>query len=376
MHNLFWMLSAVVLLCGCRSMDAGALKDDVVPSKAPVPLFAAEDVVAMTLTSDFPYGAYQGQPHQDDYPKFAGTLSYDWNGHTFTHKVKVQARGSGRLSHCAFAPFKIDLKGDLGQSLMEGITSDMKVVTHCDGAFFPTTEKADEVLLKEYLLYKILRAFGIPEFDVRLIKMRYLTPTGALVADRYAFFIEPKENLVTRYPSLKSDADEAFLKGVFDGLSPPEIEKKIADLIDLPGYVMSNLGQLLLLNDDWGGLLVTGNAKSFVTDTGKVFKVHYDFDIAALTGKVPFGTSFHGYTYPATVASDRAWIEHFCGTAEQYVDAAATQLACNELRPKLAANAGAALAAVDGFPFLSTAQKSEIRQRVATFFQALAPAAP
>lgn len=333
------------------------------------------EALQVNLASDFPYDGYYGKSKpQDKLPKYDGLLDYFDGALKKNISVKLQARGSGRLNHCRFAPFKIIFPKEADQGLFVGPGRDFKIVTHC--GHNPDKEAdSQKQLLREYLNYKILEALKVPSFKTQLLKMRYSQLSGALIAERYAFVIEPTENLMSRHPEIAQELDDSFFQNIIDKyknrLDVENIKNELSRLIDINNHVENNFGQLLILNADWSDGLRSGNVKSFLTKAQTSYLVHYDFDLSLLVGK--FTSSNNKMVFPATVESDQAWITHFCTTKTDGIDINLQEKkqACLNARNRLLLQKSDVLKTITDFRFLDFDDKKIFLDRANTFFKAL-----
>lgn len=120
-------------------------------------------------------------------------------------KVDIRARGKSRRS-CVFPPIYVQWNKELTEkkgTVFHGLKGqDLKLSTHCFYTNSKNEQDAkafDDRVAHEYALYKILKAFGLPSYNVRLAKILYKDPKNA---DKNfsapAFFIEPHAEVAQR----------------------------------------------------------------------------------------------------------------------------------------------------------------------------------
>lgn len=163
-------------------------------------LFDSDDLLEMELKSDFPYRAYKGTEDKlDDHPELFP--AYDekivLKNSTTEIPVKIQARGNSKLYLCDFSPVVLEFDKKNDNKIFNNQVPKIKLATHCDEGTsieqdthpMQDGEKANEYILKEYLVYKINQIFK-PEasFKVRLAKIKYTTTNGTVIAEKFAFF--------------------------------------------------------------------------------------------------------------------------------------------------------------------------------------------
>lgn len=348
----------------------------------------------LTLKTDFDFAEYHGKSRNrtEELPKFPGVIEYQDGSKKYSQSIEISARGSGRLNHCRFAPFKISLKKkDRTPLFAEVKGKNLKVVSHClpDGS---TIEESNMHILKEALLYKMLTALNIPSFEIRLLKIHYQTVAGVPLTSAFAFAIEDKESLIQRDPRLVSEREdfanfqmeklkqkfgddvlEQVQAGKLSTTEVTEFMNRLAEIaINVDRHVSAVIAQLLILNDDWGGTLSSGNAVSFDDNEGRITRVHYDFDLSALVHKFSGRKSRYGMTFPATVESDVAWLRQFCSkTWENVLSPEVMTDGCRQSLPKILQQKEKVLSAIQDFPVLTPEEKAEISQRAEVFFKAV-----
>ena len=167
------------------------------------------------------------------------------------YEVEVRARGNIRKEVCYYPPIKLKFP----KSEIE--FNKIKWVNICNG-----TNIKQDLLLKEYLIYKLYRTLTDISFDVRLFEVEFVEPEEQdTKLTSYAFMIEPMDHLESR-------------------TSTEEYEPRLmrAFILDRYYYPLVEVFQYLIANTDWH----VANAhnikflKSFERKT--VVPVPYDFD--------------------------------------------------------------------------------------------------
>lgn len=131
--------------------------------------------------------------------------------------VNVSRRGKSRGWRCDFKPIRItwgeDQKNLSKNTIFENIKGrDMKLTTHCSYTKGTIEENKDinEVVIKEYMIYKILKAFGLPAFDVRLTKVQYIAEDNTPQVEGMGFFIESSAQFADRCGLTHVQQNEVF----------------------------------------------------------------------------------------------------------------------------------------------------------------------
>jgi hypothetical protein len=359
-----------------------------------IDLFSQQSLLEMTIVSDFPYKSFHNMKNPDTLTKSPGILSLKIEGRKYSRNVGLQARGSGRLNHCQFAPFKLFFEKNGANDIFSDLADkDLKVVTHCDGGNpQDTAEKADVVLLKEFLMYKILKSMNVPTLEVRMAKIRYLNTHGKEVAYRYAFLVEPTKNFLNRNRNLQSEAKTGDLvRPYLDPLQNGKVtfdqfEKIQSMKVDTNDYVVNSIGQFMIQNGDWAGVLDSPNTRLFLQRNGLLKRVHYDFDLSLIVGKWGAKSNRKGHVFPSSFNLDSSWLLSFCKSQgmnleqvadeKNYIDPVKKHEACKiELKSILSTQADV-FQTIDSFDLLDLSQKQEILDRVRSFFHSVETVLP
>ncbi len=211
-----------------------------------------------------------------------------------TIPISVERRGKSRGNGCQFKPIRV-VWGEKQQELRKGSVfegtkgQDMKLTVHCSYSegTIADHQSENEVIIKEYMVYKILKAFGLPAFDVRLTKVQYKDPEGKQKVEGFGFFIESSAQLADRCGLKHVKRDE-----VLDAVGPT-MNKQIY----LP-YLFSRLitdARDFIVEYDGGH-----NSEPFV-DAAKVTQVivPYDFNDSGQvnSGIAPYWSFSPSYDY-------------------------------------------------------------------------------
>lgn len=195
---------------------------------------------------------------------YAGTISLkNKTGKQFKIDVKVAPRGRSRRKVCSsMPPLKIDFpKKTLEQLGLFPGCDKLKLVTNCND-----TETSDQILMKEYWIYKLYNQVTPQSFQVFPIRITYVNANNPNERiKRFAFFIESNEELALR---LKGKTNDGF------GTTPAQIEPT--------SYHNTLLFQYMIGNLDWD-IKVQRNIKLIQPNAeGKLILIPYDFDYSGL----------------------------------------------------------------------------------------------
>lgn len=118
------------------------------------------------------------------------------DGSVFKNKAKVKIRGNNRamVTTCQFPPLRVNFKKDNTEnSVFEG-QNKIKLVTHCN-----KNKRAEQLILKEYLAYKLYQNITPYSFKVRLCEITYIdVSNNDQESTHYGFFIEDLDDLAIR----------------------------------------------------------------------------------------------------------------------------------------------------------------------------------
>ena len=194
--------------------------------------------------------------------KHDAIFSYqDQLGQLQTWNIKVEQRGRFRRMKCEnLPPIKLNFKKrDLAEAgLIE--FDDMKLVTHCVN----DPKAAKELLVKEYLAYKIYNKITNLSFRVQFVKINYKDVLSGDVETQYGILIEDSAQLRDR---INADKDEKAYN-----LSPDKYNTKQIKVVALFNYMIGN--------SDWS-MQEMRNVKVLIKG-GKRILVPFDFDFSGL----------------------------------------------------------------------------------------------
>jgi hypothetical protein len=226
----------------------------------PDPLFQDNETLHVTITG--PLSSLVRERPKDEYS--AGVLEYtETDGTTVKFDLEIRARGNSRHKTCEYPPVRLNLKKSQTKGTLFDKQNKLKLVIHCD-----YSEEYEQVVLREYLAYRILSAITDMSFRVRLLHVTYVNTEvqgGGQV--RYGFLIEHKNRLAKRYD-----------------LKDLKIERTTVASIQPDRLNLTSVFAFFIGNTDFSP--ITGPPDSncchnyvlFGNDTDLVIAVPYDFD--------------------------------------------------------------------------------------------------
>lgn len=184
-----------------------------------------------------------------------------------TEEIRVCARGQFRRKNCYMPSTMFDFKNP--QSPKLSCLGKLKMVSGCATSAFD-----EQLLLKEYIIYKMYNILTEKSFRVRLLKINYDdTKDKVKLYDQYAFVIEDVKDLAKRNKS-------------------KEFKTKInTESTDRNYMTLVALFQYMIGNTDWA-VPVAHNIKLILAkkdSTARPICIPYDFDFAGLVD-APYAT--------------------------------------------------------------------------------------
>jgi len=215
----FFALSSLMFLVAPADVRAE-------PYPGLAPLFTDHSVLEVTI--DAPLTALMDV--RPDKAYLDGSFTYtEADGTERKLGLKLRTRGNYRRDkdHCSFAPIRLNFdKSQVKGTLFAG-QDKLKLVTHCQNSD-PTYE---QLVLREYLAYRLLHELTPKSFAVRLMRITYLDTEGDRTRVRFGFVIEDNDAVAERNGMKVQDV----------GLITPEyVEPEQASLIHVFQYMIGN----------------------------------------------------------------------------------------------------------------------------------------
>ena len=159
-----------------------------------VKFFVEEGMIEMTLTTDIP----QMQKEKGEDMFQAATVKLRFPDSTVIEEpITVAPRGHFRREYCNIPPIMVDFKKPTSPLLSP--LGKLKLVIGCG-----TNGNDEQLLLKEYLIYKIYNLLEDKSFRVRLVKLNYSDTRGRVKNfSQFAFLIEDDKDMAVRNNCIK-----------------------------------------------------------------------------------------------------------------------------------------------------------------------------
>ena len=221
--------------------------------------FKEETLPDVTITTDLGV-LVNNKDKEKDKPGVASITMPD--GSVRTGNVLLRVRGKFRLEHCYVPPLRVNFKGDKSQGLSS--LKSLKLANGCSMGSYN-----DQLLLKEYLVYKIYNYLTDMSFRVRLVNLKIEdSKKKKKTIDIHSFFIEDMDDLAKRNNCRKwADSQRINTEGT-----------------NRAHMTFVSIFEYMIGNTDWA-VPVGHNIKLMSLKEGGIsrpFAVPYDFDYSGL----------------------------------------------------------------------------------------------
>jgi hypothetical protein len=260
-HRLFFAILTLMFFQSCTTTSL--LEDG---SETAVPhsdqslfsILSQQEVVELTLITEI--DSLLQKRKADEYQN-AEFKYEDQNGGQHSFQAKVKPRGKFRRMTCDFPPLKLKFSKEELESAGMTEMNEMKLVTHC----LDDKAVSREMVLREYLAYKLYNELTPNSLQVQLAKITYqdkAKPDYRMT--RYGFLIEDEEEITWR-----------------TGTELVEKMGHTADQLSASHEKLSSVFQYMIGNTDWS-IPMLRNVELVKKADGKLLPVPYDFDFSGL----------------------------------------------------------------------------------------------
>jgi hypothetical protein len=232
------------------------------------PLFRDHTVLRAVLTA--PISQAYAQRDSDVRLYFPGQWSYiDENGESQRLEVSIRLRGNFRRAYCELPPIRLNFKkSEVKGTLFDG-QDKLKLVSPCQHGL-----KSQQMLLLEYMAYRIFEVLTDYSFGARLIRLSYVDTDDKLKSwTDYAFVIEDEGDIGKRL-----------------GLDKARVAENRFEDLDQPTTALAELFQFMISNHDYS--VLKGPAREYCCHNSVMYTreetadkripIPYDFDMAGL----------------------------------------------------------------------------------------------
>ncbi len=228
--------------------------------KAPDALFQNDETLQVTITA--PLTSLVKERSKEDY--LPGIFQFtEADGSVVDLDLQIRTRGHFRHRTCDFPPLRLNFKKSQTDGTLFDKQNIMKLVVHCENS-----NKYEQIVLREFLAYRIFNAITDLSFRVRLLRVTYVDSEEQRKQQTYyAYLIEHKKRLAKRH-----DRKEEI------------IERATIGSIQSDQLNLTSIFELLIGNTDFSpiagapGDMCCHNYVLFGNSVDPLVAIPYDFD--------------------------------------------------------------------------------------------------
>lgn len=262
-HNI---LTATTVTLFLASAPAAVAQSDTGDAEIG-PLFKSHDI--MTVRIEAPLTTLMKKQPDEEY--LDGTFAYvDNSGQEHTLDLKLQTRGRFRRQKqtCNFSPIRLNFrKGQVEGTEFAG-QDKLKLVTHCQ------TKRShfEQLLLREYLAYRILQTLTDKSFGARLMRITYVdTDKKGDSMVKYGFVIEDEDGLADRLGLVAYEENR---------INSADLDGQQASLVSVYEYLIGNTDFSLIVGP--ADSACCHNIVLFSKGAAPYTPIPYDFDYSGI----------------------------------------------------------------------------------------------
>ena len=190
MNKIKWLAVSCFLLINIFSVQA---QNSPVDS---IKFFTDEGLIEMTLTTDIK--KLQTEKKLEAYQDASVVMRFP-DSTIINEGIRLYARGHFRRENCTIPPIMLNFRNPTSPKLSK--LGKLKLVIGCGNA-----TDDEQLILKEYLAYKIYNLLEEKSFRVRLLKVNYNDSRSKMKSfSQYAFIIEDDADMAKRNKCVKKD---------------------------------------------------------------------------------------------------------------------------------------------------------------------------
>lgn len=220
--------------------------------------FNTESIINVELSTDLK--KLQTEKEEDVFQPATIKMDFE-DGISITEKITIAARGQFRRNYCRIPPMMMNFRNPESPLLHQ--LGKLKLVIGCGN-----NSKDEELLLREFLVYKIYNMLEDKSFRVRLLKLNCTDSKEKVKGiSQYAFLIEDDADMARRNACRKKE--EVLLQ-------TEETDREVMTKVAIFQYMIGNT--------DWA-VINNHNVKLIYDKINKEkapFVVPYDFDYCGL----------------------------------------------------------------------------------------------
>ena len=245
-----------------------ALADD---SKSSDPLFQSDSTLYVKITAPFTT-LVKERPTEGYLP---GVFQYtESDGTEVNLDLEIRTRGHFRNENCDFPPLGLRFNKSKTEGTLFDKQKKLKLVVHCK-----KSELYQQLVFKEYLIYRIFNVITDLSFRVRLLRVTYVDYEQERDEQiRYAYLIEHKNRLGKRNDRKEVDIEKVRVRSI----QPDQLN-------------LTSIFEFMIGNTDFSplegapGEMCCHNYVLFGNDVDPMVAVPYDFDQSGFVN-APYAT--------------------------------------------------------------------------------------
>lgn len=175
--------------------------------RAPDPLFQNDETLQVTITAPLT-SLIKERPKEDYLPGIFQFTEAD--GSLVDLDLQIRTRGHFRHRTCDFPPLRLNFKKSQTDGTLFDRQNIMKLVVHCENS-----NNYEQIVLREYLAYRVLNAITDLSYRVRLLRVTYIDSEEKRKQQTYyAFLIEHKKRLAKRHDRKEEIIERATIGSI------------------------------------------------------------------------------------------------------------------------------------------------------------------
>ena len=230
-------------------------------------LFA--DDAPLKVTIEAPLTTLMKERPEEEY--LEGKISFAGDdGIVRTIDLKLRTRGKYRRSkeNCDFAPIRLNFRKKQVAGTVFAGQDKLKLVTHCQDNNF----RYKQIVLREYLAYRILNVMTSKSYGVRLLEIKYIDTEGARPMTTVGFVIEDDDDVAARNGMVPIKTGD---------ISMNDLDPAQQNLVHMFQYLIGNTDYSLYRSEPDDDCCHNSDLLS-ATDGAPFTPLPYDFDFAGL----------------------------------------------------------------------------------------------
>lgn len=253
------------------------------------PLFDDDSTLAVTIEGPL-RTVMRNRDETDEFPAIIKYSNADGTETTLDVKLNVRGKFRRKRETCNFAPLRVNFRKKQVEGTLFAGQNTIKLVTDCQSS----KKWYQQLLLKEYLAYKLLNVLSDKSFSARLLRVTYVdTANKNKSRESYAFFIEEKSHIADRLGMERVKAQK---------IKYAALNSAHANMINVYEYFIANTDYSLVAGPL--GSNCCRNAILLSGEDDKFIPVPYDFDFSGLVN-APY--ALHNPRFKVRSVRDRVY---------------------------------------------------------------------